>query len=129
LQSKSIKRNARHRRNIGQRQFLQRKDNKETSHRGRKKRCRKDQRTQLVLSASEDGTEINDQNICDEKEENGIETCCEKCFICEECGEDRELWCRYTGLVAKAERSGWEFPYGYLCDVCHRRKNTKRKNT
>jgi hypothetical protein len=132
LESKAIKRNARAQKKSRPTAISSKKrQNNETSLNERKKRCRKNLKKQLDLSSSEEDTDINDQNICDDNEEDDIETYCEKCLICEEFGKDVELWYRYTGcgIWAHAECSGLEFPDGYLCDVSLRRRNTKLKHT
>jgi hypothetical protein len=90
LESKAIKRNARAQKKSRPTAVSSKKrQNKETSLKERKKRYRKNLKKQLDLSSSEEDTDINDQNICDDNEEDDIETYCEKCFICEEFGGRR----------------------------------------
>jgi hypothetical protein len=81
---------------------------KETSAKERKKRCRKNLKKKLDVTSSEENTDINNQNICDDNEDVDTEADCEKCFICEEFGKDGELWYRCTscGISVHAECSG-----------------------
>jgi hypothetical protein len=131
LESKAIKRNARAQKKSRPPAISSKKRQNKESLKQRKKRCRKNLKKQLDLSSSEENTDINDQNICDDNEEDDVETYCEKRFICEEFGTDGELWYRCTGcgIWAQADCSRCEFPDGYLCDVCLRRRNTKLKHT
>jgi hypothetical protein len=84
LESKAIKRNARaQKRSRPTAIYSKKRQNKETSLKERRKSCRKNLKKQLDLTSSEDDTNINDQNVWDDNEENDIETVCEKCFIFE----------------------------------------------
>jgi hypothetical protein len=76
-----------------------------------KKSYRKNLKKQLDPFSSEEDTNINDKNICDDNGENHIETYCEKCFMREEFRKSGELSYRFTGcgIWAQPECSGWDF--------------------
>jgi hypothetical protein len=43
------------------------------------------------VTSSEEDTDINSQNICDDSKDVETETDCEKCFICEESDIDVQV--------------------------------------
>lgn len=66
----------------------------------------------------------NEAQLCDDNECDDIDPGQEKCFICDEFGQDGEMWYRCTscGIWVHEECSGWDSPEGYACDLCVKQK-------
>ncbi|XP_052739730.1 uncharacterized protein LOC112049361 [Bicyclus anynana] len=65
-------------------------------------------------------SEIDMIDVRDDDDDTDIEDLQNKCILCDDYGQNNELWyrCVQCGLWAHAECSGCESPEGYVCDLC-----------
>lgn len=65
-------------------------------------------------------SEIEMADLREEEDTDADEDLENKCIICDDYGQNNELWyrCVLCGLWAHAECSGYDSPEGYICDLC-----------
>lgn len=69
---------------------------------------------------SSSDSEIDMVDVCDDDEDTDVEDQENKCMLCDDYGQNNELWyrCVQCGGWAHAECTGFESPKGYVCDLC-----------
>lgn len=69
---------------------------------------------------SSSDSEIDMVDMCNDDEDTDVEDEENKCILCEDYGQNKELWyrCIHCGRWAHAQCTGFESPKGYVCDFC-----------